>query len=76
MVNTAKLKGRIAEKGKTIQSLASKIPCSGYTLGKKISNETPMRIEEARILAKELDIKDDEIVLYFFYDESCINATE
>ena len=33
MVNTAKIKGRIVEKGKTIQSIAPQIPWSPYTLG-------------------------------------------
>lgn len=75
MINTAKLKGRIVEKGKTIQSIAPKIPCTPYTLGQKISNETPMQIEEATTLANELDIQDDEIVEYFFYKRSCKNAT-
>lgn len=75
MINTLKLKGRIVEKEKTIQSLAPKIPCTPYTLGQKISNETPMQIEEATILANELEIPDEEIVEYFFYNRSCENAT-
>lgn len=75
MINTAKLKGRIIEKGKTIQLLAPKIPCTPYTLGQKISNETPMRIEELEILANELEIPKNEIVEYFFYNQSCENAT-
>lgn len=75
MINTAKLRGRIVEKGKTIQSLAPKIPCTPYTLGQKIANETPMQIEEANILAKELDIPDNEITEYFFYNKSCKNTT-
>ena len=76
MINTAKLKGRIVEKGKTIQSLAPKIPCTPYTLGQKIANETPMHIEEAENIANELDISKDEITEYFFYKESCKNATK
>lgn len=76
MINTAKLRGRIVEKEKTIQSLAPKIPCTPYTLGQKIANETPMQIEEATVLANELDIPDNEIVDYFFYNRSCINATK
>lgn len=76
MINTAKLRGRIIEKGKTIQSLAPKIPCTPYTLGQKIANESPMQIEEAATLANELDITDNEIVEYFFYNESCTNATK
>jgi len=75
MINSAKLRGRIVEKGKTIQVLAPKIPCSAYTLGQKIANETPMQIEEASILINELEIPQEEIVEYFFYGNSCKNAT-
>lgn len=76
MINTLKLRGRIVEKGVTIQSLAPKIPCTPYTLGQKIANEAPMQIEEATILANELDIPDEEITEYFFYNRSCNNATK
>lgn len=75
MINSAKLRGRIVEKEKTIGFLATKIPCSPYTLGKKISNETPMTIEEALILIEELEINETEIPDYFFYNTSCKNAT-
>lgn len=76
MINTAKLRSRIVEKGKTIQALAPKISCSRYTLGKKIANEVPMQIEEANTLANELDIPDNEIEDYFFYNQGCENATK
>ena len=75
MVNTAKIRGRIIEKGKTIQSIAPKIPCTPYTLGQKISNETPMHIEEAETLIDELEIPINEVVEYFFYNISCKSAT-
>lgn len=75
MINTAKLRGRIVEKGKTIQTLAPKIPCTPYILGRKIANESPMQIEEATNLANELEIPDSEITEYFFYQRSCKNAT-
>ena len=65
MVNTAKVKGRIVEKGKTIQSIAPKIPCSPYTLGQKIANETPINLEEVLILCDELEIKEDEFAEFF-----------
>ncbi len=65
MINSAKLRGRITEKGKTIQSIAPKIPCSAYTLGQKISNSKPMNLKEAAILCKELDIKPDEFEDFF-----------
>lgn len=65
MVNTQKIKGRIVEKGKTIQAIAPKIPCSPYTLGQKIANESPMNLEEASILSEELDIKENEFAEFF-----------
>lgn len=66
MINTLKLKGRIAEKGKTIQKLAPIAGCSAYTLGRKIANEAPMTIEEAMILCEELQICNNEFADFFF----------
>lgn len=54
------------EKGFTIQVLAKKVGVSGYTLGKKISNKSPMDLDEADEIAKELDIQDEEYAIYFF----------
>ena len=65
MVNTAKIKGRIVEKGKTIQAIAPKIPCSPYTLGQKIANETPINLEEVIVLCDELDITENEFSEFF-----------
>ncbi len=75
MVNTAKIKGRIVEKGKTIQSIAPKIPCSPYILGRKIANENPMNIDEVMILCDELDIKDNEFA-EFFLQKKLQNTTK
>lgn len=69
MVNTAKLKGRIVEKGKTIQLIAPKIPCSPYTLGQKIANETPINLDEVITLCKELDIEENEFAEFFLQDK-------
>lgn len=65
MINTAKIKGRIVEKGLTIQAIAPKIPCSAYTLGQKIGNESPMNLEEAMVLVEELDITKEEFADFF-----------
>lgn len=65
MVNTAKIKGRIVEKGKTIQSIAPKIPCSAYTLGQKIANVKPINLEEVMILCDELSISEAEFAEFF-----------
>ena len=69
MINTSKVRGRIVEKGKTIQSIAPKIPCSPYILGRKIANESPMSLEEASNLSKELDIKEEEFTEFFLQKE-------
>ena len=74
MVNTAKIKGRIVEKGKTIQLIAPKIPCTPYTLGQKIANETPINLDEVMVLCKELDIKEDEFA-EFFLNQMLQNTT-
>lgn len=65
MINTAKIKGRIVEKGLTIQAIAPKIPCSAYTLGQKIGNESPMNLEEAMVLVEELNITKEEFADFF-----------
>ena len=65
MINTAKVKGRIVEKGKTIQAIAPKIPCSPYILGRKIANESPMNLEEVIVLCNELDITQNEFAEFF-----------
>lgn len=70
MVNTAKLRGRIVEKGKTIQSIAPKIPCSPYILGRKINNEAPFNLEEVMIVCDELEIMEYEFA-DFFLQKSC-----
>lgn len=65
MVNTLKLKGRIAEKNTNFQKLSLKVGCTAYTLGRKISNKSPMYVEEAIILSEELDITDNEFASFF-----------
>lgn len=65
MVNTQKLKGRIAEKGYTIQTLAPKVHCSPYTLGQKISNEKSFWLTEVEDLCLILDILEEEFTDFF-----------
>ena len=75
MINTAKIKGRIAEKGLTIQKIAPSIPCTAYTLGQQINNKKPMYISTANKLCSILDIVDGEFVDFFCF-KSCNNATK
>lgn len=69
MINTAKVKGRITEKGKTIQIIAPQIPCSPYTLGQQINNKKPMTITTAEKLCKILDIGDEEFTEFFLQEK-------
>lgn len=66
MVNTVKVKGRIVEKNKTIQKLAPKCGYTAYTLGKMISNKTPMTLDVSKKLSEELDITNEEIPDFFY----------
>ena len=66
MVNTNKLKGRMAEKGLTLDKLAFEVGLSSCTLGKKIRNLAHTTLEEAGALSAILDIPKNEIVDYFF----------
>jgi hypothetical protein len=65
MINTAKVKGRIVEKGLTIQAIAPKAGCSAYTMGRKIANEAPINLDEVIILANELEISEKEFAEFF-----------
>lgn len=65
MINTNKIKARMVECEKTIQILAPKIPCSAYTLGRKLSNKTPINLEEISVLCEELDIQENEFAEFF-----------
>ena len=66
MINTQKLKARIIEKGETIQSIAPKIPCTPYTLGQKINNNSSMTLETAEKICNILDITENDFPIYFF----------
>lgn len=65
MINTAKVKGRIVERGLTIQAIAPKAGCSAYTMGRKIANETPINLDEVMILAEVLKISNEEFPEFF-----------
>lgn len=71
MINTNKVRGRIVEKGLTIQTIATQMQITPYTLGKKIANESPMTLDEALKLATILEIPVEEIAEYFFCNSCC-----
>lgn len=66
MPNRNKIKGRIAEKGKTIQSIAREMQLTPYILGQKIAGKTKMSLVEANKLQQILEIPDEEFKVYFF----------
>lgn len=67
MINTAKIRGKIAEKGTTLLSLSKELNLSPYTLGRKISGKSKMTLDEAENLQRLLDIPDGKFEEYFFY---------
>jgi hypothetical protein len=75
LINSLKIKGRMAENQKTFQQLATKVNCTPYTLGRKVANKVPMTLEEANILAIELKITDEEFG-EFFLQKELQNATK
>lgn len=69
MINTAKVKGRMVERKKTMQSIAPKIPCSAYILGQKIANKRPIKLNEIMVLCDELEITEEEFPEFFLQRE-------
>lgn len=66
MVNTLKIKGKIAENGKTIQEISREMNLSAYQLGKKIAGTADMTLSEADTLQSILKIPDADFLDYFF----------
>ena len=66
MINTKKIKGKMAEKGLTQSTLAGVIGMAQATLSQKINNQRPMDIQEAYEIQKALEIPDHEFGTYFF----------
>lgn len=69
MINSSKVRGRITEKGLTIQAVAKQMGISPYTLGKKLSNQTIMTLSEAWDLKTILCIADSDFNAYFFTEK-------
>lgn len=66
MVNTRKIKGRLAELGLTQRDVADALELAQPTICQKINNTRPMNLEEAEKLLELLHIKTDQISTYFF----------
>lgn len=69
MINTFKIKGRMAEMGITQKDVASNLHVAPPTVSQKINNIRPMDLDEAEEMAKMLKIADDDFAVYFFSRE-------
>lgn len=67
MVNINKLKGKIVEKGMTIEKLAEKIGIDRSTIYRKMgASGEPFTIREANLICKALGLDGQEAMAIFF----------
>lgn len=66
MINTGKIKGRLAEMGLTQKDVAIALEIAQPTANQKINNIRPMDLNEAEKLAYLLHLRPEEFQLYFF----------
>lgn len=72
MINTNKIKGRMAELQITQKDVANSLGLAQPTVNQKINNIRPMDLNEAEKLSHLLNIKPEDFAIYFFYRESCV----
>lgn len=65
MINTLKIKGRIAELGLKQGDIASKLGLSPATVSQKINGLRPMSLDEAEKIADILRIPDHQFKEFF-----------
>ena len=68
MVNSRKIKGRMAELGITQKDIADQLNLAAPTVSQKINNIRPMDLGEAERLARILCVREGEFAEYFFWD--------
>ena len=66
MVNLAKLRGRLREKGRTQAALAEYLGIAGATASQKLNGTRPITLEEAEKIAEFLEIDYVDFRSYFF----------
>ena len=66
MTNTKMLKGKLVEKGVSVQALADFLGVSKRTVYSKLSNGDTITISEANKIVEYLNLKEDEAVSIFF----------
>lgn len=71
LINTNKIKGRMAELQITQKDIANSLGLAQPTVNQKINNIRPMDLNEAEKLSNLLHIDSEDFAIYFFYRESC-----
>lgn len=71
LINTNKIKGRMAELQITQKDVAVFLGLAQPTVNQKINNIRPMDLNEAEKLSNLLRIKPEEFAVYFFYKSCC-----
>jgi transcriptional regulator with XRE-family HTH domain len=71
LINTNKIKGRMAELQITQKDVANSLGLAQPTVNQKINNIRPMDLNEAEKLSDLLHIEPKDFAVYFFYRESC-----
>ncbi len=66
MINTSKIKGRLAEFGYTQADVAKELQISQSTANQKINNVRDMSLDEAEKLSHMLKIDSGEFGVFFF----------
>lgn len=66
VINTSKIKGKMAEKDITQKQMAEALGIAAPTICQKLNNIRPMDLDEAEKIMLLLDIKPDEFGVYFF----------
>lgn len=75
LINTNKIKGRMAELQITQKDIANSLGLAQPTVNQKINNVRPMDLNEAEKLSDLLHINSEDFATYFFYRESCTVQT-
>lgn len=76
MINVAKLKGLIVERGTTQQAVADSIGIDRSTFYRKMKKGGDFSIEEAKGIKEQVPLSDAEAIEIFFWQRSRIYATK
>ncbi len=67
-MNVPKLRGKMAEKNVTRESLAKVLNINIATLHRKLTGKSKFTTDEAKKIANILELEEDEIISIFFKD--------